>query len=473
MSPAQSSGPTGATLPYSARLQDTAGAAMPDGAYDFVFSLHDAAQGGLKLWSETQLREYGYSGALNTVLGSVTAIPVDVAARKDLWLAVSVRGPNETAFTPLDPRQRFPSPNSPSALTCPHSHFTDVWSGNTPNYGLWVDQAGLGDGIRSYTKASTYDYASFYGYNTGTGTAVFGLSSLGRGVYAESAGYDALEAVTSADGKSAVYAHTAAPRANGVWAASYSGAGAVGRSVTGDGISGQSAGAGKSGVFGLNTVTTSVGYGVFGRAPYGFGLSADGKDDSGSDNLGDLHLAGARGEILTGGQYMEFYSNGWITFDLDDDNNGTHQLEVWSGDETLVFKVEENGNTTATGTKSAEVPTADFGKRLVYSMESPEVWFEDFGSATLKGGSATVALDPVFAQTVNLTQDYRVFLTPLGDCGLYVAQKTAAGFTVKALGGATCSIDFDYRVVARRLGYEDIRLAPANTQTNSKQAVSP
>jgi hypothetical protein len=68
-------------------------------------------------------------------------------------------------------------------------------------------------------------------------------------------------------------------------------------------------------------------------------------------------------------------------------------------------------------------------------------------------------LESTFAQTVN-TQNYHVFITPNGDCkGLYVSQKTAGGFEVRELGGGTSSIDFDYRIVAERLGFENIRMA--------------
>jgi hypothetical protein len=73
-----------------------------------------------------------------------------------------------------------------------------------------------------------------------------------------------------------------------------------------------------------------------------------------------------------------------------------------------------------------------------------------------------VSIDPVFAQTVNLDEPYQVFLTPRGDCGLYVAEASATGFTVRALGGQACSIAFDYRLIAKRLGYEGVRLAPAH-----------
>ena len=81
------------------------------------------------------------------------------------------------------------------------------------------------------------------------------------------------------------------------------------------------------------------------------------------------------------------------------------------------------------------------------------------GSGALVNGSAQVALEPTFAATVNTGADYRVFPVPNADCkGLYIAEKTATGFTVRELGGGTSNIAFDYRIVARRKGYENVRL---------------
>jgi hypothetical protein len=45
------------------------------------------------------------------------------------------------------------------------------------------------------------------------------------------------------------------------------------------------------------------------------------------------------------------------------------------------------GNLTVVGTKSAAVPFPDGTQRVLYCMESPELWFEDFGAAKLKGGA--------------------------------------------------------------------------------------
>jgi len=73
---------------------------------------------------------------------------------------------------------------------------------------------------------------------------------------------------------------------------------------------------------------------------------------------------------------------------------------------------------------------------------------------------ATITLEHTFAQTINTAAEYHVFLTPNGDCkGLYVAKKSGSSFEVRELGGGTSNVAFDYRVVAHRKGYENIRLA--------------
>jgi hypothetical protein len=113
------------------------------------------------------------------------------------------------------------------------------------------------------------------------------------------------------------------------------------------------------------------------------------------------------------------------------------------------------GDVSATGVitgkvKNAIVPFPDGSQRLLHCMESPEHWFEDFGSARLKRGRATVKLDADFAKVVTL-EGYRVFLTPEGDChGLYVQSKRGASFEVRELQGGTSSVAFSYRIVAKR-----------------------
>jgi hypothetical protein len=111
--------------------------------------------------------------------------------------------------------------------------------------------------------------------------------------------------------------------------------------------------------------------------------------------------------------------------------------------------VHMTGTLTSDSVKGAVVPFPDGTKRLLVCMESPEPWFEDFGTANLKGGRALVKLDADFAKVI--TRGYRVFLTPEGECrGLSVRRKTAASFEVRELMGGKSSVAFSYRIVGRR-----------------------
>jgi hypothetical protein len=108
----------------------------------------------------------------------------------------------------------------------------------------------------------------------------------------------------------------------------------------------------------------------------------------------------------------------------------------------------------------AVVAAKDSARQLeTYTVQSAENWVEDYGSGELSNGSATVQVEPEFAETVNTGVDFHVFLTPGGDCkGLYVTNKTPGSFEVHELGGGTSSIPFDYKIVAKRNGMESQRL---------------
>jgi hypothetical protein len=104
-----------------------------------------------------------------------------------------------------------------------------------------------------------------------------------------------------------------------------------------------------------------------------------------------------------------------------------------------------------------------------YAVQSPESWMEDFGSGTLRNGSAVVSIEPAFAETVSADAGYHVFLTPNGDSkGLYVTAKTATSFEVHESGGGTASLSFDYRIVAKRRGFEAQRLVDVSETFNAE-----
>jgi hypothetical protein len=117
------------------------------------------------------------------------------------------------------------------------------------------------------------------------------------------------------------------------------------------------------------------------------------------------------------------------------------------------------GLTVAQGTKNAVVATSD-GSRLLYAEEATEVWFSDYGFGQLIDGVAVISINPTFAQTVNLSEPYHVFLEEFGDADVYIADRTPEKFVVR-VGRGDPDVQFGYRIVAKRLGYEGARLEPA------------
>lgn len=118
-------------------------------------------------------------------------------------------------------------------------------------------------------------------------------------------------------------------------------------------------------------------------------------------------------------------------------------------------------NMTVVGTKSAAVKTDDDEYRLVYCQESPENWFEDFGEGQLVNGHAHIDLDPVYLKTVTIDDKnpMKVFIQLNDpDCNGTAVIRGTTGFDVVELQNGTGNASFSYRVVAKRRGYENLRL---------------
>lgn len=440
-------------LPYSASLFDEGGNPIEEGFFDFNFAFYDAQTAGELLWTETHEHVQVTGGNFTVFLGSLTPLPEQILAGGDMWLESAVRPSGEAEFTPLTPRQKFGLPTATEAenhpaqtgsLSCEHTHFRESWTGDamagllihTPSGNLggafYGKTGGVGYGVVGEQKVSTSV--------SGAGIGGFSNSASGYAGYFENSG-----------GGTGILAKSGTNYA--IRGESNSSVGVFGKSNSNDGVRGESGGTNKSGVYGYNS---GVGYGVFGRSVYGFGLGADGKDDSLSDTVGDLWLGGDRGEIIAPG-IMDVFSNQSILLDLDDNNNDSNAcFKIYDGMNLVVAQMCENG------TKSAVLQTRDYDQRAVYVIESPEVWLQDFGTATLLNGQATVTFEPIFAQTINPQFDYHVQLTPL--CQepllLFVVSKTEVGFTVKGVGldGNPSSCGFDYTITAKRLGVEELRL---------------
>jgi len=263
------------------------------------------------------------------------------------------------------------------------------------------------------------------------------------------------------------------------WEGSHSGYGLIvdNRNGSGDGIRGysNSPASDYAGVYGVNY---NAGPGVYGRSDGGgpgisgyssssFGVLASGNDSSKWDNLGDIRLAGSYGEIFANGDLLDLYSNSDVVIDLDNDNNTFNScFRILRGNDTILWNVCEDTGITTTSNQAFIKSTADYGERLLYSVQAIGVKVEDTGTAELTAGTATILFDPVFAQMVNLSMPYQIFVTPIAQepVWLYISDKTNNYFTVKGvtLKGEPADCSFDYHIIAELQGYETTRMEPFN-----------
>jgi len=140
--------------------------------------------------------------------------------------------------------------------------------------------------------------------------------------------------------------------------------------------------------------------------------------------------------------------------------------------------IKTNGGTglmVSGGTKSAVVPTSK-GERSLYAEEASEVYFTDYGFGKLKEGKAVIAIDPLFAETVNLHQSYHVFTQAYGQAELVVTKRTPTAFEVCLRDKDTqgdANAEFSYRLVAKRQGFETARLEATPCPSESDLGMQP
>jgi hypothetical protein len=208
--------------------------------------------------------------------------------------------------------------------------------------------------------------------------------------------------------------------------------GVIGTSI-GNGVYGHAHSLGYSGVLGYS----QRGIGVFGRIDGNTGTAAVMGESDFGNGIGVYGLT--QSPTGYGGRFRSVNPGG---------------IACWFDGRVAVA-----GDLFVTGIKSAAVRHGDGSHRLVYAMESPESWFEDFGRGRLVRGRARIKLDRAFAGIVR-TRDYHVFLTPEGDSqGLYVSRQSGAGFEVREQQKGTSTLRFSYRIVARRRDIDGRRLA--------------
>jgi hypothetical protein len=304
-------------------------------------------------------------------------------------------------------------------------------------------------------------------------------------------------------------------RTDGIYIAS-SGNGIVMASVVGDGIEVQGAGAdgitaigqndggyfngrvagsysqndvdgnGSAAAYGYETGTTNITYGVVGYSASQFGIGTYGQAISPSTaQLRTGAAIGIWGDTSNGIGVLGSVDIGTAIFGVSTNENGSaayfeNDESATSGAAVLsTFApafgggcfIDVSGNLGCSGKVTAVVPTGGGSRQVALNtISSPENWFEDFGSGQLSNGQAAVNIEEVFGETVNTGMDYHVFITPKGDCeGLYVSHESPTGFEVHELRNGHSNIAFDYRIVAKRKGFEQIRLADKTKEMSASR----
>ena len=119
------------------------------------------------------------------------------------------------------------------------------------------------------------------------------------------------------------------------------------------------------------------------------------------------------------------------------------------------------GNITKTGSYSAVEPTEDYGTRLLYATETPELLYYDRGVTNLINGEAIVKLDPIFLQCIEPDAEltpWQVWVESYGENGVYVAEVGEDYFKVKERNGGGSDNKVIWRLEATRKNYTGIRL---------------
>lgn len=105
------------------------------------------------------------------------------------------------------------------------------------------------------------------------------------------------------------------------------------------------------------------------------------------------------------------------------------------------------------GTVNTIVKDLDGNQVALSCPEAPENLFQDYGSGQLLNGRARITLDPILSKNivVDAAHPLRVFVQLEGDCnGVFVTNKSGAGFDVVELMNGTSNTPFTWTVAANR-----------------------
>ncbi len=308
--------------------------------------------------------------------------------------------------------------------------------------GISLAGNGLSGSTKNKSTSTASGRAGLIGNDVGTGSfnsGVHGLSVNGVGVSGNSTRGDGVDGTSTS--RNGVQGISASTFASGVYGQGSTSFGVAGRSTSGVGVFGQST----SGIAVQGTSASFVGVDAVGG---NFVLST-GHDDPALSIIGDTSST-PEGSVRN--DLIDACPPG--SADPCDSANGIFGVrgfgDVYSaGSIDILGKYLQGGGCVAGCGASA----TSVRRVQTYSLQSSQPMIEDNGEAQLVSGVAYVRVDPAFANVIDQRTIYSVSITPEGNSnGLFVTQKTMAGFSVRENNGGRSTLAFEYRIVAKPYG---------------------
>lgn len=374
------------------------------------------APGGIGVLGYGNNMSVGNYGMYGSVLGpngtgvyGYATFPAPASTPNPSTLSVGVIGLSLNGFGVIGQTQ---FPNVSNGVTNPMAGVegVDLANSDHENYGVLgtTTNGGFGAGGLSSTNAIG---------------GLFGLGTTGVGVEGESTSGDAGFFISSTS--------------NGVVGSTSSGVGALGESSSSFGSEGLS----------------STGYGALGQTTTG---------SAGVEGFADGITAPS--DAAGGGGNAAYFQNNSSRSTIWVYQSGTgSMLSLESAAHGIVFTADNAGNVNISGvlhTAGSCSVGCRAGRAVIqYAPRESVPTTEDVGEAQLVSGQAYVRLDPAFANVIDASSNYLVFVTPEGDSnGMYVTGKTPGGFMVRENRGGRSTVAFEYRIVAKPLGVNEPRL---------------